>query len=294
MGIVFFYPLIYIKQILSFSELKKLKIALLKSDNDKCVIFFGSSVNKHTAFNDTDKRSIAEMLDSLLTTQKVVGISHKAYQADIYLEYVRYISKSEKKPIIIIPINLRSFSPSWDLNPGYQFTKEKYLLNGYPSIVNFKYKVIKETEYNNFPIYYQNKLVGKLQDYLRIPKEYDRLYEMRKYFIFFYMQQIKSNHRKLKSLLKICELGKENSLRIVMYITPIDYTNAEQLKIEGFRQHLCNSVNIIKSTIASYEIELLDLSLMLDSTYFDYNISPNEHLNFNGRREIAKVLKSIM
>jgi len=292
---VVFIPLIYIKysmQIASFPELQTLKKAL-KSNKD--VILFGSSVNRHTSSNDTDKRSIAEMLDKLLTKQNVVGISHGAYQADIYLEFVKYIAKQKRdeKPIIIIPINLRYFSPEWDLRPSYQFAKEKCLLNGYPFWANFKYREIKETEFHNFLVYNPNGRIEKVKDYLYIStKELDKLSEMRKGFIFRYMQPLKANHRKLKSLLKICEIGKETDLKIVMYITPIDYTYAEQLKIQGFRQHLYDSVNTIKSTLASCEIELIDLSMVLNSSYFDYNQRPNEHLNMSGRREVAKALKS--
>jgi len=286
-GIVILYPSTYM---FSFSELKILKRAL-KSDKD--VIMFGSSVNDSYAPTDTDMRTIAEMLDSFMGEQSVIGISHGAYQADIYLEYVRYIINSGKKPIIIIPINLRYFSPEWDLRPGYQFEKERYILNGLPYFGNYKYREITESEFENTTVYNGSESVGKVKDFLDVSrKESDKLSEARKGFVFHYMQPLKANHRKLKSLSKICEIGIKNNLKIVMYITPIDYKYAEQLQIEGFRHQQCDNVSTIKSVLASCEIQLIDLSMALDSSYFFYNIRPNEHLNMRGRREVVKALKS--
>ena len=289
-GIFVVFPIVYIIELLAFPEFQLLKEAL---ENEKSIILFGSSVNEHYAIDDKDKRSISELLDAFLPGHNVVGISHGAYQSDIYLEFVKYIARSGKKPIIIVPINLRYFSPEWDLRPEYQFNKEKNLLNGYPFIVNLKSREINESEFNNSPIYNGNEYVGKVLDFRYIPnKAKDRISEMSKGFVFHYMQPLKANHQKLKSLFKICEIGNENDLKIIMYITPIDYTYAEKLGIKKFRQQQHDNIYIIKSTLTSCETVLIDLSMTLNSSYFDHGNRPGEHLNIRGRLRVARALKT--
>jgi hypothetical protein len=241
------------------------------------------------------------MLASYLPEYKVAGVSHSAYHADVFLEYVKYIIKSGKKPVIIIPINLRSFSAGWDQRPTYQFTKEKFLLKGYSFWVNLnyllrlKYQGDGSQQFNDLPVYNGNDIVGKVQDYDFISKkESEKISEMRKGFIYHYMQPLTKNHRKIESLAEICKLGKENNIKIIMYVTPIDYLFAEQLEIKNFRLQQLSNINSIHTGLAPFEIDLIDLSMALNSSFFHYKERPNEHLNMAGRQEIAKALKTAL
>lgn len=294
-GVILLSPY-HIKKLFKFSELPKLKASL---SANKDIILFGSSVNEYYSPDDTDKRSIAKMLDSYISGKSLTGISHCAYHADIYLEYVKYINRSGKKPTIIIPINLRYFSPGWDLRPGYQFTKEKFLLNEYSFLTNLNFLINLQRQqldtgaYSKAPVYNGNKLIGTVKDFERVSdQEDDKLSEMKKGFIFNYMQPLNINHRKLNSLLKICEIGNTNNLNIIMYITPIDYRRAEKLKITRFKQQQYDNIKTIKSALSTYTVDLIDLSMELDSSYFHYNKRPNEHLNMKGRQKVAKALRS--
>jgi len=292
-GAIISSTFIYNVQKFRFTTFRLLKKSL--KDNSS-VILFGSSVNDHKAKNDTDRRSIAEMLDSLLPEKSVVGISHGAYHSEIYLEFVRYIIKnSDYDPIVIIPINLRYFSPEWDLRPEYQFIKERYLINGFPyfHFANWKYKEILPDEFNNSPVYYGNKPMGKVLDYLH-EKKADVNSVKVKGFIFHYMQPLKKNNQKLEALKEICKISEGHNIKILMYITPIDYASAKQYEIDGFHQQQYANVNTIKSVLAEYAIELIDLSMALNHSYFDYGRMPNEHLNMNGRLFVANALQSVI
>lgn len=141
-------PLYYL---LSFPELEELKEAI---DDEVDIILFGSSVNRYTAFQDTNKSSIGEMLDLEMVDVKVKDISHGAYHVEIFYSFLKRILKYEYQPKIVLPINLRSFSPEWDLRPGYQFTREKNILEFgllYPFLSD--YEDIDITDFNTFPIY---------------------------------------------------------------------------------------------------------------------------------------------
>lgn len=273
-------------------EFSFLKMVLPSTD----VLLFGSSVNRYYAKEDTDKRAISEMLDSLLISEKVTGLSHVAYQSEVYLEYVKYISKtSKKKPFLIVPINLRCFSPEWDLRPQYQFIKERYEIAGLPYIYNFKrYKEISATEFEAQPIFFQDKNIGNIGNITAQYEQQDKETVMHNGLIFHYMQTLEPNHRKLRALNSIAKLCSASDIGLMMYISPIDIQQAEALNIDGFKKKVLKNIAVIKKNLEEESVDLLDMSFYLDSAYFDYESIPNEHLNMGGRLKVAERIKEKM
>lgn len=277
-----------------FPELKQLQETL---DTEQPFIFFGDSVNRHYAKNDTDKRSIAEMLDDKLA-QSVTGISFYAYHSELYLEFIKYIHRTvpDKKVTILVPINLRSFSPEWDLRPNYQFLKEKYALNGYPywRQFNFKqYEIINKATFEQTPILYKNKKIGVVARLEKILPTVARDTSLQYGFIYHYMQAIPSDHRKIKALGEITRYSKSTNLDIRFYFTPIDYMLAEKIGIQDFRAQVSRNKKAIQEGLNDSVIEIVDLSLLLDSTQFDFEKIPNEHLNQYGKVALVNRLESL-
>jgi len=275
-----------------FPELKQLQEALKKEDP---IIFFGDSVNRHYAKSDSDKRSIAEMLDSILE-ESVTGISYYAYQSELYLEFIRYIKKTapEKKITILLPINLRSFSPEWDLRPGYQFIKEKYALNGYPYWLHFnfkQYEIINKSTFEEKRILYDNKKIGAVATIEKILATTKKDSTLKYGFIYHYMQPIPPDHRKLKAFAEIVNYTKNSNLDVQLYFTPIDYMRAEMVGLKKFRRQVAQNKNTIKKALEDSSLKILDVSLLLDSTQFDYEQIPNEHLNQYGKDQLVRQLK---
>jgi len=291
LGVCIFYSIFYVR--LHFGELYPELKVLRNSLKKKCdIILLSSSVNNYTAKSDIDKRAISEMMNDRLQDKQVIGISHSAYQLDIFEDIIKYIIRNKnKEPItIIVPINLRSFAPAWNLRPTYQFVKEKYYLIGLPYIINFKnYGVISDEEFYLQPIFFNNRqivTVGELES-----KEFqaDSLTDLKMGFISNYMQPIDEGNEKLIALEEIDKISKQKSdLKIVFYITPIDLRKAESLNIKNFQPEVLKNIEIIKSRI-KYS-ELIDLSFHFNSTMFDYRRRPDEHLNMHGRSELAKIL----
>ena len=94
-------------------------------DAEVDVLYLGDS----TLLFPEGEVTTGEILQGLLPEYKVGEIAHPAYNLDLYLHYVRYILRSAHRPrAIVIPVNMRSFSPEWDLRPGYQFDKVKRTL----------------------------------------------------------------------------------------------------------------------------------------------------------------------
>ena len=89
------------------------------------IVYLGDS----TLSYPVDQVTTGQILQEMLPDFTVGEISHPAYNLDLYLHYVQYMTRSVHRPrVVIIPINMRSFSPEWDMRPGYQFEEVKRTL----------------------------------------------------------------------------------------------------------------------------------------------------------------------
>lgn len=259
-------------------------------DNNIDFVILGSSVNKSFNPEDTDKRSIAQMFGPLLPNHTARGVSHEAFGMDVFYEMINYLSSNSNKVRIIVPINLRSFSPIWDKRPQWQFVKEKYYISGLPDWVNFRlYKEYDQNDFNQSIIYYNDSVLGTLKSIMNtINNEHEE--SMKRAFITNYMQFLRHDNRKLNALKSICNLAQDNSIKILFYYTPIDIQKARYLKIANFQNTIEINKNIINKIIKSHNLKVVDYSFELESDYFDYNHLPNEHMNMKGRLKIAQLL----
>lgn len=258
--------------------------------NNVDVVVFGSSVNKYYAPQDTDKRSITDMLDNERHDDVIVGISHGGYHLEIFYSFLQKIARLDKKPILVIPINLRSFSPEWNLRPAYQFRREKGLLE-FGLFYSFlsKYPGINEITFENTEVAY-NEVVGTVKEYEKVTQ--DTLLEQKKGFVYHYMQPIDENHKKIEALKAIKNLALEKNIKVLFYITPIDYERARELNITGFDRQVDNNILKIKKTLEDKKPALLDLSKFLNHSYFSYYLRPNEHLNMYGKLKVVKEISN--
>ena len=144
-------------------------------------LYLGDCTNTSHRKWERDRRTLAYILERKIPGNKLGVLTFNSYHMDIYLEFIRYIAKSKHKiKRVIIPINLRSFSPSWDRMPQYQFEKEKILLKRgiYALFLRAFYRplrllgidwyTISREEYLDTPVFNGTLRCGKVRDYNRI------------------------------------------------------------------------------------------------------------------------------
>jgi len=272
------------------------------------IIYFGDSSDTNYGKEDLDKRSISQMLKDTLTDYSMVNISHAAYSADIFLDFCKYMVKQKYYPkVVVIPINMRSFSPSWDRNPGWQFEKEKTILENKLLFMFFKtmetfdknnkrFNKITQSEFENTEVFNGDKAVGIVKDFDKHEFRHYSEENMKNSILYFYMFSLKNDHRKLKSLAEMAKVLVENDIRPIFYITPIDYETGERYFPGEFSERLKNNIKTIKSALKENDFEVLDLSVDLKPDFFAWELYPNEHLNEKGRKyvteRIAETIKS--
>jgi hypothetical protein len=288
-----------IRPINSVAEIQQLD-GLLTHDTN--VIYFGDSTITSFAEFEENKDFISTLLQEMQPNQTIGRISYPAYHLGVFLEYARYIVNQKHLPqVVIIPINLRSFSPGWDLNPGYQFDKEvRFLQQNNNLFVKafdtslsifrwYKPKITQKT-FETTSVYNGSEKVGVVEEFEKIFSEASTLANKGNILIYNYLYDLRPEHRKLQSMLELVDIYHANNIHVILYITPIDYQLGESLLGDSFSEQVTQNTALITSMLAEKDVVLLDLSNCLTSEYFGWHEYPNEHLNENGRFFVAEKL----
>jgi hypothetical protein len=266
------------------------------------IVYFGDSVNADLAKTDTDKRILAQWLADQVPEHSLVSIDHAAYQAEIYLAFCRYIIKQKNHPkLVIIPINLRSFSASWDKNYGWQFEDEKAILNSKVSFAFYKtievfnkndkrYNEISQEEFYNTEVFNGQILAGKVRDFEADSFRHYSEENMKKSVVYFYMYSLKKDQRFLNDLISAAKLLQENGFKTIFYITPVDYQTGEIYFPKEFSARIKENTDVIKAVFKENNVELFDFSFDLDKNHFAWEKYINEHLNQKGKAYLSKKL----
>jgi len=266
-------------------------------------IYFGDSVLRKVGTNDTDRRTLPEMLESD-SQVKIYPVVHSAYNVDVFLRYVEYLARTDTRPrLVIVPLNLRSFSPEWDSRPEYQFELEKFVLSSGRAAAAFSRPLsvftdwfespITTAQWLTSPVFDDHRAAGRVSDYQG--GDYAAVTEetMRRKIVFHYRYALDPAHRKLRSLDALADLAETSKIDVQWYVTPIDLEFCES-RLPGTREIVARNVSAIQAVLARHTMTALDLSDALPSACFDWKDSryPNEHLNEDGRHRLAAMLRS--
>ena len=257
-----------------------------------------------------------EILQEMLPGHKVGEIAHPAYNLDLYLHYVRYMLRGSRRPqAIIVPVNMRSFSPEWDLRPGYQFDKVKKTLDlglfvsrilGRPlEIFGFYEPSISQETFLNTTVYRGDEPVGTVRDFESVSDQdgsagqgdagfvyHDALPStedeeaLRQALIYRYMYRLRAGQRQLQAMLEIAELGRAADVEIVFYVTPINYQQGERFLGEAFLETLNENVALVQLLAQYHRTTVLDLSTGLEA----FSFVDMEHLRERGKEYVATQL----
>lgn len=279
------------------------------------VLILGDSVSERISQNDKDVRSLAQMLKEKISEDfSVEYITHSAYNSMIYYYIFLALKVLKNKPrIIIFPINIRSFSPQWDLHPLWQFNDEISAIQKYikkRKEISFEHdnnkyiKFMDYKKYDNIKINYPNISLKSISEFRKIisikPQTQSEIFSRFKHiFIFHYMFKLTEHNRKIIFLRRIVKLLSSMNIKYYLYFTPINYKAGERLIGKKFINGLNKNLIFIKNTLMEFnnypQGYISDHSLILSSNYFFHKYNSTEHLNEKGRQILAdKVIKNMV
>lgn len=296
--------------------LDKIVNELDRSDTCPDILYLGDSTVLRVANEDADKRTIGEMLaGDIKGKAHVLEISHGAYHMEIFFHILNTLNVTRHRPkLIILPINIRSFSPQWHMQPKWQFKEEISLLIRYYSGCGLKkyYRRLKnQNDHESIPVQFplsDMRTIGEFEK-LRLNKNNPNVSQdnrRKELFIYFYLFQIPNNHPRLLKIKDIINLTGNLQSKILFYITPINIQAAIRNVGEEFSHYFSNNIDTVKNFIikqngcflndketANHNFKsdsavCVDYSRSLGSDYFFHSESIDEHLKQKGREFISK------
>ncbi len=112
----------------------------------------------------------------------------------------------------------------------------------------------------------------------------------RNYFRLNYMYDFDREVEGVVYFEKTLKKAKENNVKVIAYIPPINYEMGERLLGEEFTEKYKKNVERIEEITKQYDAELLDMSYRLKSEEFAEMYTPDETANEKGRAIVAELM----
>jgi hypothetical protein len=276
----------------------------LESKNNVSAILFGDSVSVRTAREDGDKRTLQEMVEQELSLRNISAyyFSGKGFHMRLYMHLLSAMRKNDKKPdIVVIPVNIRSFSPQWMYHPRWQFEKEIRIFCkkfGLPYTGTISKFPETADEYRKIPVTFNESDYSAVGDFMKVIKKKEGLdengilFRRKQLFIFHYLYKLSSDNDRLHSLGRMI---KENNFKLLLYFTPVNCAGGEELLGGAFLGAVEENRKIITDTVFQVQplknnVYIKDYTKLFDSSYFFSKYDPTEHLNEAGRKRLTMLL----
>lgn len=294
-------------QLVDCSTLKGMQDAFdSKTSKRPRVLFLGDSVAIRVARDDCDRRDLIHSLGDALKGAGVVlaSAAGSAYHAGVYEALVRaMVTMSSQPDVVIFPINMRSYSPQWFLNPKWQFEDiigearhfyekgEELTVKGkiaggvgYEE-VQVRYPIVPITTICGFREWIERKPVTDVE-----AKERYKVI-----FIYHYLHQLVRENPRVHSTVSIITTLLAADIRVICYVTPINHVAAKHFVGSVFTDFFCRNIKTLTETIAfcagdTERLLFFDWSRIFAPPMFFHENSPVEHLNEIGRRELCRIL----
>ena len=277
------------------------------------LLLLGDSVAERVSWNDYDDRTLAEIVvQNLRGITDVAVVSYGGFTLEVFYYLMLALEKMKHKPdLIVLPINMRNFSPQWDLEPMWQFLPEieeikRFIAN--PSLRSPVGRAQRETistaVFNSFdatPVKFTLSPFNRIAQFRLLinstpATEEQRRFRLQQIFVFHYTNKLAMGHRKLNALENILELLKIMRLPFFAYITPLNVDAGERFVGPEFSVALRENVQIVTDLVYKYltgsRSVFKNWSETMHSEYFFHADNATEHLNEAGRIILAESISN--
>jgi hypothetical protein len=254
------------------------------------VLYLGDSTTFRFQPSDDDQRAMAEMLADLMPETRIVDIVGAGFRLRVFEGIVHYGSKQGSLPkAIVVPINLRSFSPVWDAYPAMQF--ESLLLHlQHPSpLARSLYRPLAVFKTFDLTPISSSEFADRVDAISG-----DGAGGQRPPMAIMYTTPIDPQHRLLQAMERLVTAARRGGAHVVFYVTPVDVTLGKKVIGAEFSSGIKENLSIIHDLSDQLDVPLIDLSQSLPSERFPESGSKNEHLDDIGRRFVAQEVQRFL
>lgn len=271
------------------------------------VLLFGDSVVHRVARGDRQRKGLATLVTEGLQPAQVCSVVGDGYHPGLYRPLVKIVAAAGRPPrLVILPVNLRSFSPQWSEHPLWRHddliaAAESYLAQpsrGIPRITTRQREyAIRNDRYLGITCRYIGDSRTQVSEFVSAIRHRHRdpaleLLRQRAIFTFHYMFELSQDNKMLKSLVSLIREVKALGALLLVYVTPVNVEAGEHLLGPLFLKTVTRSVGLIEGAVKeAMEGEAgayHDWATLLPARAFFHMLDPAEHLNESGRSELSE------
>lgn len=264
----------------------------LLKDAENRILYFGDSVMRWTHGEPIGSPGLDELLEAI-TSRPVIGLARGGYHQMLFNGHLDLLKRENLRPShIILPINLRSFSPSWENSTYDNLRQRKFFLDLFnhqflaQSALLFRVPLGKSRASDQDAVIINKRSIGTLEEIYAGAAKIEKEVIRRRYLVR-YATPLSSSQTfpYLKENLKTLRNLPVPSL---VYITPIN--------LEDMRRYLSpdevllveKNLDQLNTTLTQSGVHGLDLGRALQARHFNHSDkNPYEHLLESGRQIVA-------
>jgi len=275
------------------------------------ILLLGDSVARRVAIDDACRTPLDEMVAAAAPVG-VCRISASAFHSQVYCLLCSCLQRLPYRPdVVVVPVNLRSFSPAWDLHPEYQFLWETAVLDAYaqgractlspPEVTAVAHAIFRAAA-----IHFADGTVRTHGDFLDCiaakPPQSDAqawAERLKAVFTLHYMHPLRSEHRKLRYFGTMIKTLRRLGIACAMYISPINHRAGIRFAGPSFEAQVRRNIACVSQFMTAYGVQtpalggdasLVDLAFAFGEEAFFTPYNATEHLRHEARRSLALTL----
>lgn len=271
------------------------------------ILALGDSVHYRIASEDKDRRTLAEMISDELRGSGYTSLclNYSAYHSGVYEAALRALGRMHGRPdAVVLPINLRSFSPQWFLQPDHAFLEEINILDEYlpgckiPEVVRVKHGARVE-DYDATVVTYPDSPLFTIGQFRLVTRadsrsDYQEQWRARQIAIFHYMHPLVPDHPRVMDAVAMVRAAAAAGIKPLVYLTPINHDQGCRAVGERFAEAVQANVEVLRAALAPLIAEtggvFVDWSCGFADSLFFHPGERTEHLNQEGRQRLSSLI----
>lgn len=244
-------------------------------------IYFGDCSLINISLNDTIKMSLAELIEEKFN-RKVLALNG-IYIRQIYNVILKLLSVDNSFKTFTFLFGMEVFNNYYHTIPSNQhldFWTEIFNQSDLRIVEKDFFDMLKKRSYSKKVINKKNNLNTcnniAARQYINLRANY--------------MLDIDPENENLQYISKICEFCNKNNVKIKFVFFPMNYETSNRLTNNRFSYIFEKNKNIIINKLSTFEVEILDLSNLLNENQFIIQDYVNKGIKYDGKITIIKKL----
>lgn len=263
------------------------------------VLAFGDSVMERISRHDSDRRTLGEMLQDIVPDHWLDVVTRSALNPSLTRGLVEVVRRLTPPAGMLLPVNLRCFSPQWHLNPAWGFHQEHGIIGAWLADPEAPISPVSDVvdagglygEFERTRVAYELSELDTIGAFRQVtagiprtPEE--RLARTREIFVYHYGHAMVPDHPRLADLVATVDTALGVGIRPFVYLTPINVEAAERAAGARLVEIIGSNASLVRRALGP-RVEVADWSQAVSDRHFFHEDIASEHLNEAGRKLVA-------